>query len=52
MAKLGALASRDSCAYVRGVLDKLMTHLFLVPNAVCAETNVLTDVDVVVGVVV
>ena len=30
MAKLGPLASRDSCAGVRGVLDRMITHFCLV----------------------
>ena len=29
MAKLGPFWSRDNCSLVRGVLDKLMTHLLV-----------------------
>ena len=32
-------------------MDKFMTHLILVPDAVCAGTDMLEDVDVVVGAV-
>ena len=35
MAKLGSFDSNDSWARVRGVFDKLITHLFLIPKA-CA----------------
>ena len=33
MAKLGSFDSNDSWARVRGVFDKLITHLFLIPKA-------------------
>ena len=47
MAKLGLLARKDSCAGMRGMLDKLMTHLFLLLAAVCSGIIV----DVVAGAV-
>ena len=47
MAKLGPLARRDFCVGVMGLLEKLMTHLFLLSATMCAATVV----DVVAGVV-
>ena len=29
MAKLGPLCSRDNCSLVRGILDRLITHLLV-----------------------
>ena len=51
IAKLGTLAKRASCNEVRGMVQRLMTHLFLVKGAVCAETDMVEDVVVVVGAV-
>ena len=35
LSRLGPLASSASCTGVRGVVDRLMPHLFLVKGAVC-----------------
>ena len=35
IAKLGPLCSRDNCSLVRGVLDKLITHLLVQSVHVC-----------------
>ena len=51
MVKLGPLVRRYSCTDVRGMVDKLTTPLFLLPNAVCTGTDALANMDVVVGVV-
>ena len=49
MAKLGPLAKSASCAGVRGMVDRLLTHLLSLRGAVCAGTSVMVDVGVVVG---
>ena len=51
IAKLGPLARSASSAGVRGMVDRLLTHLLSLRSAVCAVTNVMVDVGVVVGAV-